>query len=336
MKNPVSPLIVFLLLIAISCNYENKTATIKEETSVVVRVTTLESKSERGVKSFYGTLNFRKSTDIMAELSGRVEELHAFPGQKLRKGEVIAIYPPTNHQLQIDQALIATEGLKTDLKRQSELLEIGAVPKVSVDELRTQFEIQQKMLEQLQAVGVIRAPFDGVVTQVHTHRGQEVHPGHPLLSLAATSDLQVEFFVPPREIHTIEVGASAYSMHNNKKFEGRVAQKSIEIDPQHKAFRVIAIFENDEVGFVGNTVGIHVQTASSSSGLWIPSGALRKQADGHSVFVARNGKAIQRSISIGERDEAKVQVVSGLIEGDQLIISGMEKLEKNTPIKIVE
>ncbi len=327
------------LTLLLSCSYDQSqeiTATEKEEISIPVRVTAIENKLVKETKSYYGTLKFQQSANIIAEQPGIVTNLNAIPGKNVKKDEVIVTYPPANHHLQVDQALIEIEKLRTDFERQKELFEAGAVSKISVDELKTQLEVQEKMLEQLQQVGIVRAPFNGIITQLHTSFGQEVHPGYPLLSMAATSRLKVDFFVSTREIDEIALGANAYFTHNDKQFSGTVVKKEIEVDDQKKGIRVTAGFENSHISFVGNTVDVTVETGSSSNGIWIPSGCFRRQGSLYTVFVAKNNRASKRTIEIMKRDEEKALVKSGLQEGEQLIVSGMDKLEENTTIKIVE
>ena len=61
----------------------------------------------------------------------------------------------------------------------------------------------------------------------------------------------------------------------------------------------------------------------------------RKKPDGSKiVFVVEDGKAVQRSIEVGIEKEQRVQVVKGIKPGDQVVVTGSDKLKDGTPVRI--
>ena len=337
MKNSKIVFGILAVILAYSCQYDRESKVVqKEEISIPVRAMILEPELVKETKNYYGALKFQKSADIVAQQTGIVTKLNATPGKKVVRGELIAAYPPANHQLQIDQGTIGKEKLQRDLERQSALLDAGAVSKISVEELKTQLEIQKKLVTQLELVGTVRVPFKGIVTQVHTSLGQEVHPGAPLLSIAGTSLVEVDFYVSPAEIGEIQIGAAAHFVQGNEQFTGSITKKAIAIDTRRKGFRVTASFRNDRISFVGNTVDVTVETGSSAKGLWIPIGSFKREAKSYVVFIASNSKALKRTIELAKRNEEQALVKSGLQQGEQLIVSGLDKLENNTSVEIID
>lgn len=327
---------ILTLLVLNSCGYEWEQQGPKRKTqeAIVVESTVLAPTTIKEEKTFFGRLKFSKGANFIAQQPGVVTQLNAVAGQRVNKGAILAVYPPMNHQLQVDQAIIQRDKFKRDYLLQKELYETGAVPKMTVNELETQLKVQEKYIQQLQGVNIIRAPFSGVITQVHTSVGQEVEMSAPMISMAQTDDIEVEFYVIPKHIQHIQLGLPVHFEFDGTKQTGKITKKAIQADPQRRAFLVSASIENTGFVPVGSSVSVTVQTGESSEGIWIPSDAFRLQGKTNSVFIEKNGRAIQRTIELGKRREDFVQVLGGLKEGETLITSGIDKLSDQSPVTV--
>ncbi|WP_422082386.1 efflux RND transporter periplasmic adaptor subunit [Ulvibacterium sp.] len=283
-------------------------------------------------KLYYGELRFSKSASFVAQQSGIVTQLNAQPGQKVRRGEIIAKYPPLNYQLQIDQARIEQKRIAEDYTRQQELFKAGAVSKVSVDGYKTQLDVQVKTTQQLQNLNTIRAPFSGIITQVPVKMGEEVSMGRPLFSMAETATMETIFYVTSEDIAEIEIGATAFLALPDKIIKGKITERSIQMDPKRKAFRVTASFRNEGVHFTGNHVEIQLEIGESLSGIWIPVESLKQIGSRNYVFIIEDSKAVEKDVKIGRRNETSVQIIKGLRVGQRLITAGSDKMERNSPV----
>lgn len=325
--------LILVLFIMASCD-SNETQEQKEDVkAVTVKTMTLKSEALKDIKSYFGTLKFSKSTNFVAQQSGVVTKLNVVPGQMVKQGEMIVVYPPMNHQLQIDQVKIQQNKTLQDYNRQKELYEAGAVTKVSVEDYKAQLDIEKKTIQQLERVNIITAPFNGIITRVHVNVGQEVGIDMPIFSMAQTDKIEVEFYVTPKEISEIKLNASVFFIKDHKKIEGKITKKSIQLDEQKRAYLVSAIFDNTEILFIGDTVEVLVEIGKPIESIWIPIDAFRKQGNSYYVFVKENDKAKRKIITLNKRNEQSVQVSTGLQSGDELIIAGIDKLKDNITIK---
>lgn len=330
-----------LSMLAISCSlfmgcyWPETSQENTEEEHIKVKVIALKKEPYNETKVYHGELQFSKSANFVAQQSGIVTQLNARPGQKVRRGEVIAAYPPLNHQLQIEQARIEQHKMAKDYERQQELFKAGAVSKVSVDTYKTQLDVLTKTTQQLQNMNTIKAPFTGTITQVPVKMGEEVGMGQALLSMAETTTVAVNFYVTPQDIAHMAVGATTYLILPHKKIEGKITKTSIQMDPKRKAFLVTASFKNEGISFAGAHVEIELETGVLFSSIWIPVESLKQIGNRHYVFVIEDGKAIETDVKIGQRNETSVQIMEGLKVGQHLITAGSEKVEKNSPVSII-
>lgn len=320
----------------VACYWQETPQEPAKKEQINVRAITLKKESYKERKIYYGELQFSKSTSFIAQQSGIVTKLNARPGQKVRRGEIIAVYPPLNHQLQIDQARIEQEKTVQDYTRQQALFKAGAVSKVSVEAYKAQQDIQAKTTQQLQNMNTIRAPFSGIITQVPVKIGEEVSLGQALFSMAATATVEIDFYATPQDIAQIEIGTLAYLALVNKRIEGKITKTSLQMDPKRKAFLVTASFRNEGVSFAGTNAEVQLETGASLSSIWIPVESLKQIGNRNYVFIIENDKAIQKDVKIGRRNETLVQIIEGLEVGQRVITAGSEKVERDTPVVIVD
>jgi RND family efflux transporter MFP subunit len=330
----IALLLIAFFLIPYEEEQVEETKTEKTE-AIYVKTKTIKPVSKNDSKTYYGELKFANSSHFVAQQPGIITQINAKAGQKVKKGQTIVVYPPTNHKIQIDQARIEQEKLANDLKRQEELFKAGAASKVSVSNLKTQLSLSQKNMSRLNQVNIIKAPFTGIVTEIQTEKGNEVQPGNILFSMAKSSEVEVEFYVSGKEINSLSIGDKAKLKVNNQSVEGKISKKSIQIDPKKRAFKITASFATNTIQFAGGHVQIEILKENQSPQIWIPSKALRNSGSTHFVFLNQKGKSKRQKVRIGKQTINQVQIKSGLQEGDRLIIEGTEKLEENMALRIV-
>ncbi len=331
-KIKCSSMLVIPCCLFLGCYWPETAQETAKEEPIKVRAIALKERPYNETKRYHGELQFSKSSGFVAQQSGIVTQLNVRPGQKVQRGEVVVIYPPLNHHLQVDQAKIEQRKLAQDYERQQELYKAGAVSKVSVNAYKTQLDVLTKTIQQLQNRNTIRAPFSGIITQVPVKTGEEVGMGQALFSMAKTANLAVNFYVPPKDIAHMAVGTTTYLTLPDKKIEGKITKTSLQMDSRRKAFLVTASFKNEGVSFTGNHVEIALETGPSLSGIWIPVESLKQIGNRHYVFIISNGKALETDVKIGLRNESSVQIVEGVKVGQHLITAGSEKVETNSPV----
>ncbi|MCV6631588.1 MAG: efflux RND transporter periplasmic adaptor subunit [Flavobacteriaceae bacterium] len=334
MRTKYTYLMLLLLFIISACNTETKQEAQTKATKVIVETTAVKLEKRDDLKSYFGELRFSKSTNFVAQQSGVVTKLHALLGQKVIRGKAIVAYPPIDYQLQIEQAKIQKNKTFKDYNRQIELFNAGAVSKVSVDDYKAQFEIDNKTLEQLNNVNVIKAPFTGIITQLYVAVGQEINAGEPVFSMAQQGEVEVQFYVTSNEIKDIHINANVFFIINKEKIYGKISKKAMQLDEQRRAFMVTASFETNTVMYAGNTIDIMVEIGQPKARVWIPIDVFRKQNGQHYVYIVKDSIARQQNIVIGKRTETEVEVIKGLANGDEIVLSGIDKVSDGTAISI--
>jgi HlyD family secretion protein len=186
---------------------------------------------------------------------------------------------------------------------------------------------------------VIRAPFDGVVTRKFSDPGAFVTPttsgsavssatSSSILSIASANEIAAK--VSETNIPKIKVGQRATISADafpNRSFQGKVTQVATQstVDQNVTNFTVkLSINDPKNELQAGMNVNIKFDVGTLDNALVIPTVAIVRQEQGTGVFVARkgeNGKPKFQSITTGASVMDKTVVMSGVEEGDKILIS---------------
>lgn len=178
----------------------------------------------------------------------------------------------------------------------------------------------------------VRAPLDGVVLGKSVELGEVVSVNQPLFRVADTRVLVLEVNVDEADIARVSDGQTgkpkseaAISLYAFAKtvFRGEVTEVLPDADRQRRAFVAKISFSAPPPELrSGMTAEVNIVTARHDAVLLAPSSA---ESEG-SVWVLANGRVERRAIQVGIRDLLRLEVVSGLAEGESVVIEGRDKL----------
>lgn len=178
----------------------------------------------------------------------------------------------------------------------------------------------------------VRAPLDGVVLGKSVELGEVVSVNQPLFRVADTRVLVLEVNVDEADIARVSDGQTgkpkseaAISLYAFAKtvFRGEVTEVLPDADRQRRAFVAKISFSAPPPELrSGMTAEVNIVTARHDAVLLAPSSA---ESEG-SVWVLANGRVERRAIQVGIRDLLRLEVVSGLAEGESVVIEGRDNL----------
>jgi len=193
----------------------------------------------------------------------------------------------------------------------------------------------------LQATTVV-APFDGIIGDIPVRVGDVVSSNDPLTSLTQNVSLDLRLSVPIEQAPDLRLGQPVELTDNqgNRLSRGQVSFISPTVDNEAQTILAKATFANDE-GRLRNGQFVRARLIwQEEPGLTIPTTAVSRIAGEPFVFVAESPDssdgpdliARQRSVSLGDLNDNRYQVLSGLTAGDQVVVSGILNLSDGAPI----
>ena len=193
----------------------------------------------------------------------------------------------------------------------------------------------------------VRAPFSGVLTEVHVEKGQYVQPGTPLyrvtqidaveiavplhpLDFAKLAELVLAGEQPEVELAENEVASSRWT--------GRVVRISPEADTSTRTIDVFVEVENKDVAvplLPGSFVQARIEGPILNDVMVIPRAAIIGNASGTTrVFVERDGKAVEVPVEVSRRLEAQAFISSGLTPGDRVVMTNLDAVSNGSHIAV--
>jgi len=175
---------------------------------------------------------------------------------------------------------------------------------------------------------LIIAPFTGLITAQNAKVGMSASVGEKIVTMISDSNYGIDTYVPEVYIAQIKLGNKAKISLNSygagETFDATVTY----IDPAASerdgvaSYKVELVFDaNDERIKSGMTADAEILTEAVNPAFWVPNTTIVDQG-GVTYVKVKSGDTVElRRVEVGERNPSEVEILSGLIVGDQLIIS---------------
>ncbi len=322
-----------------------------------------------------GTVRVRakKEMDIRSDLAGRVIESKLELGMQVKEGALLIALDLGDLELQIEKLkieikaanlvresgsrrqfdLIAAREKLEDVKRRREIggasqADVTARERVvreteqaiqneinSMELQVAQLENGLKGLERQIGKMSLRAPIDGVITQVYAYRGDLIGSGEEIAKIMSL-DRIVEVQISEENFSGVEVGQIVrvkFLGYGEDAFDAVVSKTLPVADPTTQRYTVhIDVDVEREKLFPGLTGEARITLDERANSMLIPASAII----GNRVFLVEAGKVSVRHVEKGYSSMTLVEVRSGLGEGDQIIVDKLELFKEGDSVRTEE
>lgn len=354
---------LLLLFFLFSCRSQNQEEKIKEESfgATPVKVFKVRKQKISEKLNFTGLIEPSRKITIMPDIAGKVAKIYVEEGDKVKAGQLLAELDTRAISLQLEQAEAALgvaeanyKDAQRNMERMERLKEEKAVSDQQYEKIRLAYEAADAQLQQARAavnlarhsldVSLMRAPFSGVIASKNAEVGDVINPmmggfspTSGVLTLMDFSRVKIEMDVSPNDIVLIKKTQVAYlrvTSLPDRVFEGRVALVNLAADPLTKKFKVEVRVDNPDLTLRPNTFGeVILEIITREDALVIPQQAV---LENQFVFLAHGNKAERRKVTLGLQNAEMAEVLSGVEEGELVIVEGNYGLEEGAEIEIKE
>lgn len=226
-------------------------------------------------------------------------------------------------------AVAAAEAQISQAQAQLDKLTVGPSPE-DLKIVETRVKQAALALQQAQdnlADAVLKAPFDGVITAVNYRVGDIVRPERPGISLADLSLLEIRVNVAEIDISQVQIGQEAEVVLDalpDQTITGRVTQIAPAARSELGVVNypvAISLDTNDPGVKPGLTGNVNIITGQRKDVLIVPNRAIRQSGGQYRAMVLRGDQLVELPIKIGLSNDDITEVVSGLKEGDQVVLN---------------
>ncbi len=272
---------------------------------------------------------------------GQVKEIHVKKGDMVKKGQLLLKLDDVLLQQQLATAKQQVEFAKNLYDRRKNLWaqQIGSevelvTAKNQVDQAQRQVDFVNKQIE----LTNVYADISGVADDVNIRLG-EFFSGNNQIRIVNTNDLKAVAQVPENYLGQVKVGSNVKVVVpelNNKTIDTKISVTGKTIDASNRGFYVEAKLPYDKLFYPNQVVLIKIQDYTVSNALTIPVNSLQNDEKGKYVMVAvKEGDRLvtrKKPIRIGMMYGDKVEVLSGIQAGDNIITEGYQGLYDAQPL----
>ena len=289
-----------------------------------------------------GVTRAASAVKIVPSTAGLVTRIAFEAGQRVRAGAVLVELDSASERAAVREAESELTNLRAQMARAESLRARKLLSAADLDELRAKLGMAEARLEavrsQLQKRSV-RAPFGGVVGLRNINLGAYVDSGTVLTTLDDLTTVELEFRIPERYFGTVKPGqavAATSIAFPGRTFGGAVREVDTRIEPATRAFRVRAELPNPDALLPdGLFVAVALVVAERKDAVLVPEEAVISEGVQSYVYVVEAGAATRTPITLGQRRDAAVEVLTGLAPDVEVVIKGQQSLRDKAPIRAV-
>ncbi len=303
-----------------------------------------------------GTLQAEKEATVRAEVGGAVLEVNGEEGQAVRKGALLARIEAgalddaaLSAESAVRSAQNALEVAVREEQRTGRLVEAGALAERNLETASNAVSGAQAQLADARARSVaareqlgkatIHAPISGVIAARPANAGDVVTPGTVLFVIMDPSRLELQASVPAQELPHLRIGTTVdFEVRgaSREHFVGRIERISPVADPVTRQVSIFVQVPNPGRRLVAGLFAEGRVATQRRKSLIVPADAVDTREPNPWVLKVRDGKTERVEVRLGVEDKRteRLEILSGLNEGDLLLVGAAQQITPGTPVKI--
>ncbi len=331
--------VFFLAVAAVISGCGKELPPVPEPDSRPAKLFTVSIGNAQFERSFPATSEAGDKAVLAFRVPGQLQSINVVAGQPVSKGDVLASLNPDEYTLLEKQAQAQYRLADVQYQRYKKLREDKVVSEQDFDEANAKRNSARATLEQAQAnlrYTRLVAPYDGTISIVPAEAHEFIAAKQGVMNIQTTQLMKVIFQLPDHLLNRFASGINleakmTYDAFPESEYELTFQEIDTEADSKTGSYKVTMVMARpNDVGILpGMSGNIHV-TVESTGATRIPPSALMEE-DGQ-IYVWRvDSQGIVEKANIEINDKRQVQ--SGLNEGDQIVISGVNGISPGIKVR---
>ena len=328
---------IFAAAFVCSCG-DKKDASKAIDPVVEVKLATVSSESVPQTATYTATVESDLKNNISPNMSYRIERILVDVGDQVSKGQLLVQLDASS----LNQLKLQIDNQKVEFNRISELYKVGGASKAEFDNAKMQIEVMESQYRQMSQNTQLFAPMSGVVTARNYDNG-DMYAGTPILTIEKTNPVKVIMNVSEIHYKSIKKGQSVdlvLDSYEGENFTGKVTTISPSIDITTHTFPVEVTINNPQQKVRPGMFARVTVNYGNQSHVLVPDEALVKQigAGDRYVYVynAKTSTVSYNKVELGKHIGTKYEILSGVEDGQQVVIAGQARLAEGKKVKVVK
>lgn len=335
-------------------------AALSERAAAPVVVAPVAETEISEVLQLTGTVTALRDAQLSVATPGLVTALHVDAGDHVNQGDPLLEMDGELARLQYEAARATQEqsarALADAQRRLAEARSLApkqsiaetVVKDIAAEAAEDEAALQRARAETGYRKGVLdrhrlSAPFAGVIRERAVELGEWVAPGRPILSLVSTQELRLDFQVPEDYLARVRAGqAMRFSLGAERQqlYAGSVSTTVPVTDPTVRTFLARVEAAEPVPGMLpGMSAQGELRLDTGRVGITVPRDAILRYNDGRLVVWVTEESggeiiAAERLVKVGASFDGRVEILSGLAQGDRVVVKGNESLRSGQALEI--
>lgn len=289
-----------------------------------------------------GTIDANEKVSLISQTAGNITGIYFSEGTKVTKGQLLVKVYNADLQAQLQQ-INAQMILARDINNRNKiLLQKEAVSKEEYETSLSSLNAMQAQADVIRAQMTrteVRAPFSGTIGLRNVSPGGYLSPSTSIATLVNIDPAKITFAVPERYLQLIGKGSKVnFTIESSQKvFPATVYAIEPALDALSRTITVRARAANkDNLLTAGSFAKINLTLDQIPKTIMVPTECVIPDIKSSKVYVYHNGLALAKDVKTDLRTDTKIQIISGLKQGDSVVVSGLIQIRPKSPLKVLK
>ncbi len=302
-----------------------------------VKVMSVSAKDVPQNEIYTSTVQAYATNNIAPQSPSRIQKIYVEVGDFVRAGQIVA----KMDEVSLNQSRLSMTNDSLEYNRIKSLYEQGGVSKSDYDAMELKYNVTRSQYENLLENTVLRSPINGVITARNYDRG-DMYAASPIYVVAQITPVKMYVGVSESDYTKVkknDVVTLTVDAIPGKTFQGRIARIFPTMDAATHTFTVeVNVANTDRQLRPGMYARVTVNFGERHN-VTVPDDCIVKQQGSgvRSVFVLQDNGTVKESVvTLGRHFDSEYEILSGLSEGDKVVIKGQASLKNGAKVNVQE
>jgi len=328
-------------VMAVSCgNNNSKTAEQPQAAEVRLPNVTIMAASYKDVPQsdvYTANVEAYAKNNIAPQSPSRIQKIYVEVGDFVRAGQIVA----KMDEVSLNQSKLSMANDSLEYSRIKKLYEQGGVSKSDFDAMELKYNVTRSQYQNLLENTILRSPVSGVITARNYDQG-DMYGGSPIYVVEQITPVKLYVgisemdYTRVKKNDTVTLTADALP---GKTFTGRIARIYPTIDAATHTFTAeVNVANSDRLLRPGMYARVTVNFGSNHSIVVPDDCVVKQQGSGvRSVFVLQAGNTVKEIVvTLGRHFGTEYEILSGVAEGDKVVVKGQASLKNGSKVNVQE
>jgi len=318
---------------------------VNEVKTVAVEVLKLKKSEFTKYVNMQSVVYSDRNSNLSTKMAGVVTKVNVEPGDFVKEGQILIELDNSIQLRRLAEAKNRFEFIETIYNKQKSIWDKKVGSEIEYLKAKNDYETMQKsiaLIEEEIDMLKLKAPFSGTVDMVNAKIGEAISPGLGAIMMSSASNLEARTEFPENYFNYIKKGMDVIISFPDLDAEPqnlKITSISEAINSKNRTMTAITKLPSIKDVKSNMTCVAKFAVYRADSTIVVPVNLVQKDKDRYYVFVAdkdKKGNSIstKRYVTLGEDYNDKVEILSGLKEGDLMITYGINDVKENSSIEV--